>query len=331
MPRPDSGGHGLPRNDADCRGADRAAPPAALPIGNLCEQSLRHGPRDRVDSARASQALSRATGARTLAAHAIRNHTGLEGALPEPLRAGAKSGGAGHQPGRFGATVQASAAGPRGTGPRASGKADRVCTSLSSCTTNRSSNPRTSQLLSAALPENERAQFAYDPNAVDWWDYWINIHVPALRKWVYPLIEGHAIESRQRRDFRFSRFRGSQRWLGRTGHASHMAIFLTGATGYIGSYLAAGLLEDYGESLNVLVRAADYPRGRTASVASAPAAFRLSYISRTPERAHPYFSRRSHRAAIRPGRRGLRRRWWPRPIPSSIARLRSIASPKRAA
>jgi len=36
-----------------------------------------------------------------------------------------------------------------------------------------------------------------------------------------------------------------------------MAIFLTGATGYIGSYLAAGLLEEHGESLNVLVRAKD--------------------------------------------------------------------------
>jgi thioester reductase-like protein len=35
-----------------------------------------------------------------------------------------------------------------------------------------------------------------------------------------------------------------------------MAIFLTGATGYIGSYLAAGLMERHGESLNVLVRAA---------------------------------------------------------------------------
>lgn len=34
-----------------------------------------------------------------------------------------------------------------------------------------------------------------------------------------------------------------------------MAIFLTGATGYIGSYLAAELLERYGESLNLLVRA----------------------------------------------------------------------------
>jgi thioester reductase-like protein len=59
------------------------------------------------------------------------------------------------------------------------------------------------QLLSAALPENERAQFAYEPGTVDWWDYWINIHVPALRKWCYPLIEGHAIESRQRREFHF--------------------------------------------------------------------------------------------------------------------------------
>ncbi len=59
------------------------------------------------------------------------------------------------------------------------------------------------QLLSAALPESERAQFAYEPSTVDWWDYWINIHVPALRKWCYPLIEGHAIESRQRREFHF--------------------------------------------------------------------------------------------------------------------------------
>jgi len=36
-----------------------------------------------------------------------------------------------------------------------------------------------------------------------------------------------------------------------------MAIFLTGATGYIGSYLAATLLEQHGEALNLLVRAED--------------------------------------------------------------------------
>ena len=36
-----------------------------------------------------------------------------------------------------------------------------------------------------------------------------------------------------------------------------MATFLTGATGYIGSYLAAGLAARHGERLNLLVRAAD--------------------------------------------------------------------------
>ena len=36
-----------------------------------------------------------------------------------------------------------------------------------------------------------------------------------------------------------------------------MAIFLTGSTGYIGAYIAANLLRDYGASLNLLVRAKD--------------------------------------------------------------------------
>ena len=34
-----------------------------------------------------------------------------------------------------------------------------------------------------------------------------------------------------------------------------MAIFLTGGTGYIGSYLAAGFLKGHQQPLNVLVRA----------------------------------------------------------------------------
>src|SRR6266446_377340 len=55
------------------------------------------------------------------------------------------------------------------------------------------------QLLSASLPEDERAVFRYDPSSIDWWEYWINIHIPALRRWVYPLIEGRAPESRSRR------------------------------------------------------------------------------------------------------------------------------------
>jgi long-chain acyl-CoA synthetase len=57
------------------------------------------------------------------------------------------------------------------------------------------------QLLSEGLPEDECAAFGYDPSAIDWWEYWINIHIPALRRWVYPLIEGRAPESHVRRVF----------------------------------------------------------------------------------------------------------------------------------
>ena len=57
------------------------------------------------------------------------------------------------------------------------------------------------QILSAALAPEERKQFAFEPRAIDWWDYWINVHVPALRRWVYPLIEGQSIESHRRREF----------------------------------------------------------------------------------------------------------------------------------
>ncbi|MGA7622918.1 MAG: SDR family oxidoreductase [Candidatus Acidiferrales bacterium] len=53
--------------------------------------------------------------------------------------------------------------------------------------------------LNAALPVNESADFGYDVRALDWWDYWINVHIPALRKWCYPLIEGRQPEARSRR------------------------------------------------------------------------------------------------------------------------------------
>jgi fatty acyl-CoA reductase len=53
--------------------------------------------------------------------------------------------------------------------------------------------------LSAVLPPDERAAFGYDARSLDWWDYWINVHIPALRKWCYPLIEGRQPEARPRR------------------------------------------------------------------------------------------------------------------------------------
>jgi alcohol-forming fatty acyl-CoA reductase len=56
------------------------------------------------------------------------------------------------------------------------------------------------RLLSAALPEDERSVLGFEPEAIDWWDYWINIHVPALRRWCYPLMEGRPLESRPPRD-----------------------------------------------------------------------------------------------------------------------------------
>ena len=53
--------------------------------------------------------------------------------------------------------------------------------------------------LDAALPDAEKSAFGYDARALDWWDYWINVHIPALRKWCYPLIEGRQLEPRPRR------------------------------------------------------------------------------------------------------------------------------------
>jgi hypothetical protein len=35
----------------------------------------------------------------------------------------------------------------------------------------------------------------YDAERIDWYDYWINLHVPALRRWTYPLIEGRRPET----------------------------------------------------------------------------------------------------------------------------------------
>jgi thioester reductase-like protein len=60
------------------------------------------------------------------------------------------------------------------------------------------------RLLSAALSPDERALFAFDPESIDWWDYWINIHIPALRRWCYPLMEGRPLEARAPRELDWS-------------------------------------------------------------------------------------------------------------------------------
>jgi long-chain acyl-CoA synthetase len=56
--------------------------------------------------------------------------------------------------------------------------------------------------LSQALPAEEREVFGYDTAGLDWWEYWIDIHIPALRRWTYPLIEGRPLEVRAPRELR---------------------------------------------------------------------------------------------------------------------------------
>jgi thioester reductase-like protein len=58
--------------------------------------------------------------------------------------------------------------------------------------------------LSYALVSEEHDQFAYDTRSLDWWEYWINIHIPALRRWTYPLIEGRPLEPRLPRSFQLA-------------------------------------------------------------------------------------------------------------------------------
>jgi long-chain acyl-CoA synthetase len=57
---------------------------------------------------------------------------------------------------------------------------------------------------SHTLVEREKADFGYDTASIDWWEYWINIHIPALRKWTYPLIEGRPLEARPARTFQLA-------------------------------------------------------------------------------------------------------------------------------
>jgi thioester reductase-like protein len=58
--------------------------------------------------------------------------------------------------------------------------------------------------LSYALVPEERELFGYTTRALDWWEYWINIHIPALRRWTYPLIEGRPLEARPPRSFQLA-------------------------------------------------------------------------------------------------------------------------------
>ncbi|HKI26665.1 MAG TPA: SDR family oxidoreductase [Candidatus Sulfotelmatobacter sp.] len=73
------------------------------------------------------------------------------------------------------------------------------------------------QKLSHALVPEERDDFAYDTRSLDWWEYWINIHIPALRRWTYPLIEGRPLEARAPRSFQLAPANGDAMRTGTNG------------------------------------------------------------------------------------------------------------------
>jgi alcohol-forming fatty acyl-CoA reductase len=74
------------------------------------------------------------------------------------------------------------------------------------------------RLLSAALGEEERSLFDFAPESIDWWDYWINIHIPALRRWCYPLMEGRPLEARPPRELNWGEEPRAARALSSSGN-----------------------------------------------------------------------------------------------------------------
>src|SRR5256885_6550463 len=43
--------------------------------------------------------------------------------------------------------------------------------------------------LSARIREDEQQLLTWNPETFDWYDYWMNIHMPGLKKWVLPTLE----------------------------------------------------------------------------------------------------------------------------------------------
>jgi thioester reductase-like protein len=38
-------------------------------------------------------------------------------------------------------------------------------------------------------------EFRFEPETIDWFDYWVNVQIPGLRRWCYPAIEGKKVET----------------------------------------------------------------------------------------------------------------------------------------
>ena len=76
-----------------------------------------------------------------------------------------------------------------------------------------------------------------------------------------------------------------------------MTIFLTGATGYIGSYVAHGLLNEHGQKLALLVRAKNKEEGAKRLWQSLQLHMDFATFYEHLNAAHRHLPRRPHRQA----------------------------------
>jgi len=94
--------------------------------------------------------------------------------------------------------------------------------------------------------------------------------------------------------------------------------FVTGSTGYLGSYLAAGLLTEHRDKLNLLIRAKTEQEARERLDFSA-AAFPSSRIRRIPETAVRIFRVIDRERFVSPMTNTMR--WWTPRLPDSLRRI----------
>ena len=78
-----------------------------------------------------------------------------------------------------------------------------------------------------------------------------------------------------------------------------MAIFVTGTTGYLGSYVAAGLFTGHRDTLNLLVRAKSDKEARERLWTSLQLHFGFRGVLRIPWLACANFSRRFDERTVR--------------------------------
>ena len=197
MSRRDTRGHGLPGDDLDCRSAGGAPASPGVSAGHVRGEPLQYGPIHRTDGVGTPEALSRQQGLEhwlRLRFDTIPVSKSRYQKLSVPAQKAMVSG-----INRLAMRLDFKQ--PLVKQERDLGRIEKLIELYEPFILSNEQvfEAQNIQMLSAALPENEKADFAFDAGGIDWWDYWINVHLPALRKWCYPLIEGRSPEAPPKR------------------------------------------------------------------------------------------------------------------------------------